>query len=535
MTDPSDPGTPPPTGMGRLLARVSQAGARPTPPPLAGSALVGRTSPGSPTGATPGSSSSSPGNDSALLMRLFAGADRPEVLLGAFAQGMSSLPGELGDMGARLHSAWSSNDWTSYGRAMRQLIDKYIRTIEIDTPDGGDSERLRDMLRHVLGAGVASLLQQQADLSQEPAAIAAQLRQWQRGQPLAPIEQRLRELCHQIGVRADNMQEQQQLLLSLFDLLLDNIGELLDDSSWLHGQVTAVRQLIGGPLDQESVEQTRSNLREVIYRQGLLKQGIVESKNAMKELMGDFVHRLDGMATSTGEYHDRISGYSLAVRNARSVADLNQLLQDVLQDTSRIQEQSLLARDHLANARAEVELAEQRIAELEGQLSEVSGLVRSDPLTGALNRRGLEELLESEVARATRSAAPLGVALLDMDTFSQTNTLHGHAGGDAALRHLVAVAQLLMRGSDSIARLGGDEFVLVLPDTAAADTMSTIQRLQRSLSHRPLLHDGVRVQVHFSAGTVQWQRGETAEDLLRRADQAMYEAKRGGRNRVQAG
>ncbi|REN09634.1 GGDEF domain-containing protein, partial [Mycobacterium tuberculosis] len=81
-------------------------------------------------------------------------------------------------------------------------------------------------------------------------------------------------------------QEQQELLLSLFDLLLDNISELLDDSSWLHGQVHAVRSLIGGPLDRDSVEQARANLREVIYKQGLLKQGIVESKAAMKNVMG---------------------------------------------------------------------------------------------------------------------------------------------------------------------------------------------------------------------------------------------------------
>ncbi len=513
MSDPQD--APPGTAIGRLLTRRHGAGTV--------------------VDAAPEAAAGPKGGSSAMLQRLFAGIEEPEPLLAAFAHGMSTLPGELGDMGVRLQSAQRAADWVSYGRAMRQLIDKYIRTIEQESPDGQpDSLRLRDLLRHTVGVTVASLLQNMPELREEPAQIAAELRHWHPGQPLQPVEQRLRELTHQIGVRSDGWQEQQELLLSLFDLLLDNIGELLDDSSWLHGQVHAVRALISGPLDRDSVEQARANLREVIYKQGLLKQGIVESKAAMKHLMGGFIERLDGMAVSTGEYHDRISSYAIALKEARSIADLNALLQDVLQDTGRVQEQALQARDHLGTARLEVEQAEARIAVLEQELRDVSGLVRTDPLTGALNRRGFDELLERELDRAGRHAHPLAVALLDLDDFHQTNSAHGHAGGDAVLRHLVAVCQLHLRSSDAIARLGGDEFVLLLPETPGADSMSTLQRLQRSLAQRPLQLDEQRVPVHFSAGIAQWQPGESADALLRRADAALYAAKRIGKNRVHA-
>ncbi|AHY57329.1 GGDEF domain-containing protein [Stenotrophomonas rhizophila] len=515
MTDPHDAPPSPGTAVGRLLSR-RQVESR-----VIDTASVDAPGP--------------KGGTSAMLQRLFAGIDSPEPLLAAFANGMSTLPGELGDMGLRLQSAQRSADWVSYGRAMRQLIDKYIRTIEQDSPDGQpDSLRLRELLRHTLGVTVASLLQNMPELREEPAQIAADLRHWHPGQPLQPIELRLRELTHQIGVRSDGWQEQQELLLSLFDLLLDNIGELLDDSSWLHGQVHAVRQLISGPLDRDSVDQARANLREVIYKQGLLKQGIVESKAAMKGLMGGFIERLDGMAVSTGEYHDRISSYALALKEARSIADLSQLLQGVLQDTGRVQEQALQARDHLGNARREVEQAEQRIAELEQELRDVSGLVRTDPLTGALNRRGFDELVDRELARAGRHGHPLALALIDLDDFHQTNTAHGHAGGDAVLRHLVAVCQLHLRSTDAIARIGGDEFVLLLPETPAADSMSTLLRLQRSLAQRPLQLDDTRVPVHFSAGVAQWHAGEPVDGLLRRADAALYAAKRVGKNRVQA-
>lgn len=511
MPDSRDQSPPPPPGPGRILSRRQQAAPADTAIAFSGGGM-------------------------AMLQRLFAGAHDPASLLLAFAQGMATLPGELGDMGLRLQSAHTEADWERYGRLLRQLTDKYIRTIELESPQGAsaDAGRLRDLLHNTLGVAVSGLLHDSPELDEEALQLTATLREWRPGQPLETIEQRLRELCHQIGVRSDGLQEQRDLLLSLFDLLLENIAELLDDSSWLQGQIGAVRNLLARPLDRVSVEQTRNRLREVIYKQGLLKQGISESKAAVKELMGDFVEHIDGMAISTGQYHDRIAGYSLAARKARSIADLNHLLQDVLQDTGRVQEQALRARDHLASARAEVEAAEQRIRMLEQELQEVAGLVRTDPLTGALNRRGFDELLEREIARVGRSGQPLCVTLLDLDNFQQTNSLHGHAGGDQALRHLVAVMQSQLRSCDHIARLGGDEFVLLLPDLPKGAALATMQRLQQAMAQRPFLHGDVRVHVSFSAGTAQWLRGESAETLLQRADRAMYTAKRSGKSRVLA-
>ncbi|WP_329768130.1 GGDEF domain-containing protein [Stenotrophomonas muris] len=476
------------------------------------------------------------GGGGVALQQLFVGADAPEPLLAAFANGMATLPGELGDMGDRLQSAQASADWPRYGRAMRQLIDKYIRTIEQHSPDGQpESLRLSEQLRLLLGGAVVALLQHDPDLREQAQALAMHLRQWQPGTALEPIEQGVRELGHQVGVRAESWQEQQALLLELFALLLENVSELLDDRSWLQGQIAAVRQLLDGPLEAEAVERTRAELREVIYKQGLLRQGIDDSKAAMRGLMGEFIERMDGMATSTGEYHDRIGSYALQLREARSIADLNQLLQDVMRDTGKVQQQAAQARDHLANARQEVERAEQRIAELEQELRAAGDLARIDPLTQALNRRGLDELLQRELARAARNNSPLGVAVIDLDDFHQTNDAHGHAGGDALLQHLVAVCKLLLRATDGIARLGGDEFVLVLPETQGADSMATVQRLQRSLAHRVLTVQDRRVPVHFSAGLAQWQPGDDTETLLRRADDALYAAKRQGKNRVQAG
>lgn len=509
MADSTDPSPTRTAGLGRILSRRQ------------GNADAVKT--GSGTQPPPAS------NGMALLQRLFASAREPEALLHAFAQGMCTLPGELGDMGQRLHSAQAERDWERYGRLLRQLIDKYIRTVELDTPASAndDALRLRDLLRNTLDAVLAGLLLQAPELQQHTERVGAELRTWQPGQTLAAVEQQLRELCHQVGVRSEGLQEQHELLLSLFDLLLENIAELLEGGSWLHGQISAVRRLLGGTLDRTALEHTRNDLREVIYRQGLLKQGIDASKTAMKELMVDFVQQLDGMATDTGDYHDRLASYAVSVRQARSIADLNQLLQDVLQDTARVQAQALRARDHLANARAEAVAAEQRVLQLERELAEAGCQLRTDPLTGALNRRGLEEVLGAELRAGT---APLSVAMLDLDHFGQINATHGHAGGDQALRHLVTVIQQRLRGGSHIARLGGDEFVLVLPELGRSAALEAVQQLQTALVQRPFLHQDQRVQVRFSAGVASALAGEAAEALLQRADRALYAAKRGGRN-----
>ncbi|MCR6686635.1 diguanylate cyclase [Pseudoxanthomonas sp.] len=467
-----------------------------------------------------------------------AAARDPSALLPAFADGMALLPGELGDLGKRLQSAVRGEDWTTGARVLRQFLEKYLVgfAVTLDNPGAaaGESEQLRELLRQAVGVALASLLQPLPQLADESTALGTALKQWQPGKDLAPLARRVRELCHQVGVHAGDAVEQQALMLSLFDLLLENLDELLDDGSWLQGQVAVVRELLAGSPDRQTLEATRQGLRELVYQQGLLKRGIADSKDAMRTMMVSFVERLDGMTASTGQFQSRLEAHMQAIREARTVADLGHRLEDVLDDTTRLQEQALRSLEQMRTAREEVDTAEARVRELESQLRDVSELVATDPLTGALNRRGFEDLYGRELARAEREGHPLALAVLDLDNFRRLNADHGHAGGDAALRHVVEVVAASLRATDALVRYGGEEFVLLLPDTPLAEAVETVQRLQRALAAQPLRHEGKRVAVHFSAGVAVRNLGEDRENLVRRADRAMYEAKDAGRNRVVA-
>nr|WP_247739675.1 diguanylate cyclase [Endozoicomonas sp. G2_2] len=170
------------------------------------------------------------------------------------------------------------------------------------------------------------------------------------------------------------------------------------------------------------------------------------------------------------------------------------------------------------------------LTEAHEQLSRVATI---DELTGLGNRRLLMTQLDHEIERGRRYDAPLSVALLDLDHFKQLNDMHGHAVGDAALRHFAQLAEDSLRGSDLIGRWGGEEFLLLLPDTCAADAVTTLNRLLTKIRDTPVSHEDEAIRLSASAGVAESDCQESAEAIIHRADSALYRAKAAGRDRVE--
>jgi len=157
----------------------------------------------------------------------------------------------------------------------------------------------------------------------------------------------------------------------------------------------------------------------------------------------------------------------------------------------------------------------------------------TDSLTGCLNRRTLEELAEREAARARRHDRLLSLALVDLDHLKAINDEHGHAAGDAALRHVGRAFTQSVRSQDLFGRYGGDEFLLVMPDTGKADAVAACERVCRAVKAAIVEHGGARLPITVSVG-VATSRGGGVEvaGLLAAADAALYAVKAGGRNSV---
>ena len=177
--------------------------------------------------------------------------------------------------------------------------------------------------------------------------------------------------------------------------------------------------------------------------------------------------------------------------------------------------------------------AEMRIAQLEAELTEAREAACTDPLTGALNRRGFEQAAQREFSRARRNGASITLVHIDLDDFKRLNDTLGHQSGDRALKYLVSVLHKSMRPSDVLCRFGGEEFVLMLPDTSQQAATAVVTRFLRDFSAQPI--PGTNRAMTFSAGVVAVNLCESLDEAIQRADAATYAAKHAGKNCVVAG
>jgi diguanylate cyclase (GGDEF)-like protein len=157
-----------------------------------------------------------------------------------------------------------------------------------------------------------------------------------------------------------------------------------------------------------------------------------------------------------------------------------------------------------------------------------------DALTGLYNRRYLEEVMDREIRRAGRAGQSLGVLMLDLDHFKRFNDTYGHDAGDAVLREAAAFLLKNVRAEDFVCRFGGEEFVVILPTADLEGARTRGERLQTKMRELSILHQGRSLgMVTFSVGVAAFpEHGMSPKELMAAADAAMYEAKRGGRDRV---
>ena len=161
-------------------------------------------------------------------------------------------------------------------------------------------------------------------------------------------------------------------------------------------------------------------------------------------------------------------------------------------------------------------------AEREVLIAQLRAMALEDPLTGLLNRRGWDERFRHEFDRARRSAGPLTIVAIDLDHLKRINDTQGHAAGDDLIASCAAAWKGALRSTDFLARLGGDEFVAVLPECSETCARAVAERAYRSGPPGD----------PFSVGIAVWDGHESAVELVRRADEALYEAKEAGRGRI---
>src|SRR5918911_1246430 len=186
----------------------------------------------------------------------------------------------------------------------------------------------------------------------------------------------------------------------------------------------------------------------------------------------------------------------------------------------RLKQERDLLRMNAEEARERAEVAQER--------------AMTDPLTGLLNRYGLQHILAREHAEARRYTRPLSCLIIDLDNFKAVNDTYGHAAGDLALQQIAGILREAVRRSDTVFRYGGEEFLVLLPETDLDGAVALGEKIRTSAASRPF-GDGERIfNLTLSAGASTLCDDESGNDMIARADMVLYQAKERGRNRVES-
>ena len=342
----------------------------------------------------------------------------------------------------------------------------------------------------------------------------------------------LREHCRNADRSLQHRHHLVDQLGGLCRELTAGLGELAEDDSWAKGQLDAMLNKLDEGLNARAVKSASELLRHTRERQRELRDERSRARDALKSLMSQMLHEMGELGSRTGSFHDNIGRYAQAINGAQSLESLTGVVGEMLEETRSVQDLVGQTQQRLQAEHARATELSERVASLETELRRLSDEVTTDQLTRIANRRGLLQAFEVARARAEREGHPLAIGLLDIDNFKRLNDELGHGAGDVALRSLAEKVAASLRPDDVVARYGGEEFVVLLPATGSEEGQQILTRLQRSLSGGLFMHERKSVLVTFSAGVTLYRNAEPIETSLERADEALYEAKRTGKNRT---
>lgn len=271
------------------------------------------------------------------------------------------------------------------------------------------------------------------------------------------------------------------------------------------------------------------HLFEELYLDGPGTQQIGGHLSDLHNLLYQVLQEVASASDHTERFDETLRQQTHALHGNPSLEDLRAIAGTLLDATTRSIQHNQLMREQLQNVEQQTQGLQQEVKKLQDE-------VATDPLTGLYNRKALNQRMESLLASAQElQQTPFCVLMLDIDHFKHFNDRFGHIIGDEVIRRVGVTIKELLRAEDFPARFGGEEFTVVLPSTGIEDAMKIAHAIHQAIGKLTLIRRSTKEQlpgITISVGAAQMHLGDDCEQLLERADQALYLAKEGGRNRI---
>lgn len=285
-----------------------------------------------------------------------------------------------------------------------------------------------------------------------------------------------------------------------------------------------------------------THIRQGDFNYRVSREGLSGKDDAAASLVNSIAEELDRLQRSTVEKERRLTSFIETLSNTLTHVASGDFSAEAPRDYSGDPADVLayLVNTTVSEFAAMVEGSRQHAEEnkdrleqlVESRTMELRILATTDSLTHTLNRHRFFEVAEEECARCRRYNRPMTVAMLDLDHFKDINDHHGHAVGDEALRFTARAMRRILRQQDQVCRYGGEEFVILMPETEARRGFNVLERVRGEIKNIELRSGEESVPIRVSIGVTEWHPPESIEQAIKRADENMYKAKAGGRDRV---
>lgn len=321
------------------------------------------------------------------------------------------------------------------------------------------------------------------------------------------------------------------------------------------GQADALRQRITAGLNMYELVPVLDDLAVLMLAiadvgqrefEGYLKQlneRLAAFQGSLQDVHTDYADSAEAARSLDSELRQQVDGLHSSVQAATDLDNLKELVENRLSGllgTMSQYQQQRDARELQVGERLQILVDRVASMELEAKgfrdhLEEQRQKALLDPLTGLPNRAAWTERLDLELARLQRYGGDLLLAVLDIDHFKRINDDYGHLAGDKVLKIIAGELFKRLRKTDFIGRFGGEEFVLLIPSTPMDGGLKLLDTLRSAIENCPFHFKGERVTITLSGGISSFSSAERSEQVFERADQALYRAKRAGRNRIEVG